>query len=163
MEIVFAPWRLEYIQADKGSEACIFCRAFLEEPSLGNLVLHKGERVAVLLNKYPYTNGHLLVAPKPHVDSLTCVGAETRAAAAEMLAFCESVIRKSFKPHGINVGLNMGQAAGAGILDHVHWHILPRWTGDTNFATVCSDLRVIPENMETVYDRLRQEFPAKIE
>jgi ATP adenylyltransferase len=159
MEIVFAPWRLEYIQADKGNGACIFCRAFREEPSLDNLVLFRDERVAVLLNKYPYTNGHLLVAPRDHVDSLTGVGPQTRAAAADMLAYCESVIRKSFKPQGINVGLNMGQAAGAGILDHVHWHILPRWTGDTNFVTVCSDLRVIPEDMQTVYARLRKEFP----
>jgi len=158
MEILFAPWRLEYILAEKGTGHCIFCRAFREDPSPGNLVVYRDDRVAVLLNKYPYTNGHLLVAPRPHVDSLTGVDPETRSATAEMLAYCETVIRKSFNPQGINVGLNMGLAAGAGILDHVHWHILPRWTGDTNFATVCADLRVIPEDMESLYNRLRKEF-----
>jgi len=163
MDIVFAPWRLEYILKDKSAEECIFCKAFALEPSLDNLVVYRDERMAVMLNRYPYTNGHLLVVPKPHVDSLTGLDKATRSAASEVIAYCELVLRKVYEPHGINAGLNLGRAAGAGILDHVHWHILPRWTGDTNFATVCSDLRVIPEDLPTVFNRLRQEFPSKIE
>jgi ATP adenylyltransferase len=163
MDIVFAPWRLEYIQADKRSQECIFCKAFADEPSVENLVVYKDERVGVMLNRFPYTNGHLLIVPRPHVDSLSGLDKETRSAAAEVIAFCELLLRRVYKAQGINVGLNMGQAAGAGILDHVHWHILPRWTGDTNFTTVCSNLRVVPEDLEAVFNRLRQEFPPRIE
>lgn len=162
MDIVFAPWRLEYVRSEKKDEGCIFCRAFACEPSAENLVVYRDRLVAVVLNKYPYTNGHLLVVPKPHVDSLTGLDAETRSAAAEVTAFCESLLRKVYDPHGINVGLNLGQAAGAGISDHLHWHVLPRWAGDTNFITVCGDLRVIPEDLSGVFDRLRPEFPERI-
>ena len=163
MEIVFAPWRLEYVTAGKHAKGCIFCRAFTDEPSLDNLVLYRDERVAVVLNKYPYTNGHVLVVPRPHVDTLTGLDREIRSAAAEVTAFCEALLRKTYSPSGINVGLNLGQAAGAGILDHIHWHVLPRWTGDTNFVTVCSDLRVIPEDIPEVFEKLRRQFPPRIE
>jgi ATP adenylyltransferase len=162
MDIVFTPWRLDYIRSDKSAEGCVFCRAFTDEPSLDNLVIYRDELIAVVLNKYPYTNGHLLVAPRPHVDSLTGLDREIRAAAAEATVLCEAVLRKVYTPHGINVGLNLGQAAGAGITDHLHWHVLPRWTGDTNFVTVCGGLRVIPEDLSSVLDRLRPEFPERI-
>lgn len=163
MEIVFAPWRLEYVTADKHSDRCIFCRAFTDEPSLDNLVIYRDDRIAVMLNKYPYTNGHMLVVPRPHVDTLTGLDRETRSAASEATTYCETVLRRTYNPNGINVGLNLGQAAGAGILDHIHWHVLPRWMGDTNFVTVCSDLRVIPEEMAAVFEKLRRQFPPRID
>lgn len=162
MEFVFTPWRLEYVQSAREPGACIFCRAFEDEPSLDNLVLYRDDMLAVMLNRYPYTNGHMLVVPKQHTDSLTGLSPEVRSAAAEILTHCETVLRRIYKAHGINVGLNLGQAAGAGIIEHLHWHILPRWHGDTNFVTLFGDLRVIPEDLQAVFDRLRPEFPALI-
>lgn len=162
MEFVFTPWRLDYVQSDKQPDGCIFCRAFTAEPSPDNLVLYRDERVAVMLNRFPYTNGHMLVVPRAHTDTLTGLDAPTRAAAGEILAFCEGVLRRVYGAHGINAGLNLGQAAGAGIIDHLHWHILPRWSGDTNFVTLFGELRVIPEDLAGTIERLRPEFPALI-
>ena len=162
MDFVFSPWRLEYVQSDKHPPECIFCRAFEAPPSDDNLVLYRDDRVAVVLNRFPYTNGHMLVVPRRHTDTLTGLDAPTRAASQEVLTFCEGVLRRVYKAHGINVGLNLGQAAGAGIIDHIHWHILPRWTGDTNFVTLFGDLRVIPEDILGTMERLRGEFPERI-
>ncbi len=162
MEFVFTPWRLEYVQSDKKPDGCIFCRAFTDPPSSDNLVVYRDDLVAVMLNRFPYTNGHLLVFPRVHTDSLTGMDAPTRAALCEVLTFCEGLLRRTYQAHGINVGLNMGTAAGAGITDHVHWHILPRWSGDTNFATLFGEMRVIPEDLSGTFDRLRPHFPALI-
>ena len=162
MEFVFAPWRLHYVQSEKKPDGCIFCRAFEAEPSFENLVVYRDERLAVMLNRYPYTNGHLLVFPKLHADSLTGLSADLRSALCEVLAFCEGALRAAYNADGINVGLNLGRAAGAGITDHLHWHILPRWSGDTNFATLLGEMRVIPEDLKGTYDRMRPLFPAHI-
>jgi len=163
MRFVFSPWRLDYVTSDKAKGGCVFCAAFEQEPSPDNLVLYRDERLAVMLNRYPYTNGHLMVIPKPHVDSLTGLDPEGRAGAAEALTFCEGLLRRIYRAEGINVGLNLGQAGGAGIKDHIHWHILPRWTGDTNFITVCGETRILPEDLSATFDRLRPEFPTRIE
>jgi ATP adenylyltransferase len=163
MEIVYSPWRLQYVtDPDKQRGGCVFCRAFHEEPSLDNLVVYRDEATAILLNKFPYTNGHLLVVPRAHVDSLSGLTAQARAAAIEAVTCCEDVLRRTYHPHGFNVGLNLGEAAGAGILDHLHFHIVPRWTGDTNFTTLFGELRVIPEDLQGVFDRLRRAFPPRI-
>lgn len=158
MRFVFSPWRLQYVQSQKCEEGCVFCRCFEQEPSEENLVVFRDERLAVMLNRYPYTNGHLMVIPRPHVDSLTGLDADTRALSAEALTFCETALRRLYRAQGMNVGLNLGQAAGAGITDHLHWHILPRWNGDTNFVTVVGETRVIPEDLAMTYARLRPEF-----
>jgi ATP adenylyltransferase len=163
MRFVFSPWRLQYVQSQKTDEACVFCRAFSEEPSVENLVLYRDGRLAVMLNRFPYTNGHMMVIPRPHVDSLTGLDPDTRAASAEVLTLCETILRRLYKAQGMNVGLNLGQAAGAGITDHLHWHILPRWNGDTNFVTVIGETRVVPEDLATTYARLRPEFPDTID
>jgi ATP adenylyltransferase len=162
MQIVFSPWRLQYIRSPKQESGCVFCAAFTEPPSLENLVVYRDERVAVMLNRFPYTNGHLLVIPRPHVDSLTGLTPELRCATIEAVACAEAVLRRVYNPHGLNVGLNLGEAAGAGIMDHVHFHVLPRWTGDTNFATLFGELRVIPEDLQGVFERLGTEFPDQI-
>jgi ATP adenylyltransferase len=162
MRFVYSPWRLPYVQSKKCEEGCFLCQAFREPPSCGNLVLYRDERLAIMLNRYPYTNGHMLVVPRPHRDSLTGLEPESRAAAAEALAFCEGVLRRLYCAHGINVGLNLGEAAGAGIADHLHWHVLPRWTGDTNFVTLFGETRIIPEELESSYQRLLPEFPERI-
>lgn len=163
MRFVFSPWRLEYVTSNKGEGKCVFCAAFEEDPSPDNLVLYRDERLAVMLNRYPYTNGHLMVIPRPHVDTLTGLTPEDRAAAAEALTYCEVLLRRIYRAQGVNVGLNLGQAAGAGIKDHIHWHILPRWTGDTNFITVCGDTRILPEDLASTFARLITEFPSRIE
>lgn len=163
MRFVFSPWRLRYVQSPKSEEPCVFCRAFREAPSRDNLVVYRDGRLAVMLNRYPYTNGHMMIIPRPHVDSLTGLDAATRSAAAEALTHCETVLRRTYSAQGINIGLNLGQAAGAGITDHLHWHILPRWNGDTNFMTVFGETRVIPEDLATTFDRLRAEFPDKLD
>jgi ATP adenylyltransferase len=162
VDFVFTPWRLEYVQSDKCPDGCIFCKAFENDPSLDNLVLYRDDLVAVMLNRFPYTNGHMLVFPKLHTDSLTGLDASLRGILGEVLTFCEGALRRTYQAHGINVGLNLGQAAGAGITDHLHWHILPRWSGDTNFATLFGELRVIPEDLSGTYERLRPQFPPLI-
>lgn len=163
MEIVFSPWRLQYVKdPDKQAGGCVFCKAFTEPPSLDNLVVYRDDATAVMLNKFPYTNGHLLVIPRAHVDSLTGLDAAARAAAIETVAYCEHLLRKVYNPHGFNVGLNLGEAAGAGIIDHLHFHIVPRWTGDTNFTTIFGKLRVIPEDLQGLFERLQAEFPERI-
>ena len=163
MDIVFSPWRLQYVQSpDKDASDCVFCRAFTEEPSLDNLVVYRDDKTAVMLNRYPYTNGHLLVIPRKHVDTLTGLDAQTRASLLEVITYSESLLRGVYNPHGFNVGLNLGEAAGAGIITHLHFHIVPRWSGDTNFTTLFGNLRVIPEDLAGVFERLRVEYPEKI-
>ncbi len=163
MRFVFSPWRLDYVTSKKCQDGCVFCQAFEREPSPDNLVLYRDQRLAVMLNRYPYTNGHMMVIPRPHVDTLTGLEAGTRAASAEAITFCEALLRRLYHAHGVNVGLNLGDAAGAGIAEHLHWHVLPRWNGDTNFVTLIGETRVIPEDLSSTFARLRPEFPDRIE
>lgn len=160
MEIVYTPWRLPYVQA-KPTEGCVFCAAQEAPPSFDNLVVYSDEDLLIMLNRFPYTNGHMLVVPRPHVSSMTGLEERHRCASVRALTLCEVLLRDIFHAHGVNVGLNLGQAAGAGIIDHLHWHVLPRWIGDTNFCTVISELRVIPEDLKATYDRLAAGFAGK--
>ncbi len=158
MEITFTPWRLDYIKSNKREEGCIFCKAFEEQPSFDNLVVFKGQFSAILLNRFPYNNGHLLVVPKTHSDSLFSLPEEEKLELSKLLCFSEAALRKIYEPQGINVGMNLGEAAGAGIVDHIHFHILPRWKGDTNFVTVTGNLRVIPEALRDTYEKVKNFF-----
>jgi ATP adenylyltransferase len=151
LDTTFSPWRLGYIKSDKNEEGCIFCKVFEEQPSFDNLVVFKNEHIAVLLNRFPYNNGHLLVIPRSHKDSLTLLSPNEGYSLSNALVECEKSIRALYNPNGLNIGMNLGQAAGAGIIEHIHYHILPRWHGDTNFATVVSQLRVIPEDLKETY------------
>ncbi|MEJ2369184.1 MAG: HIT domain-containing protein, partial [Acidobacteriota bacterium] len=123
-----------------------------------NLVVYRTDDLAVMLNRYPYTNGHMLVIPRLHIDSMTGLPAEFRRSSMDALVICEMILRKDFMAQGVNVGLNLGEAAGAGIADHLHWHILPRWYGDTNFSTVVGRLRVVPETLEESFARIFESF-----
>jgi len=161
MDIVYTPWRLQYVQAAPPTGSCIFCDAADAEPCFDNLVLARSDDLLVMLNRFPYTNGHMLVVPRPHVDSLSGLQDRHRRASLEALTRCEGLLRELFCAQGVNVGLNLGRAAGAGIADHLHWHILPRWAGDTNFSTVVGQLRVIPEDLRTSYERLRSALGAE--
>jgi ATP adenylyltransferase len=163
MKQLWAPWRLEYILGDKErpEKGCVFCLAETLGDDRRRLVLHRGQHAFVIMNKYPYNNGHLMVAPYRHTADL---GELSEAEALDMhrlLALCRSVLLEQISPEGFNVGMNLGQVAGAGIVDHLHMHIVPRWNGDTNFMPVFADIRVIPQHLEATYDRLAQGFSRR--
>ncbi|MEN3343295.1 MAG: adenylyltransferase [Actinomycetota bacterium] len=153
MERLWAPWRLEYVQSADAQDGCIFCRA-AEGDDVEHLVVHRGERAFVLLNKFPYTSGHLLVAPYrhgvnfPELDEAEAL--EVHGLGAQGLAALGAV----YRPEGFNLGWNLGRIAGAGILDHGHLHVVPRWGGDTNFMPVLGDVKVIPEHLLATRERL---------
>jgi ATP adenylyltransferase len=157
---IWAPWRLEYVKdasKDKESE-CIFCAAIEGDDDEVNLVVHRGERCFVILNKFPYTNGHLMVAPYEHIAALPELDAET---IAEMMAFVQrgmTALESSYSPHGYNVGVNQGRVAGAGVEHHIHMHVVPRWGGDTNFMPVLGDTRVMNQTLEDSFETVRKAF-----
>ncbi len=154
MKTMWAPWRMEYILAEQ-EKGCIFCDALSEN---ADLTLYKGIDTLVVMNKFPYINGHLLVAPLRHLSRLDQLDKREM---GEMLATVErsvDILKQVMKPDGFNVGLNLGMVAGAGVEDHLHFHIVPRWFGDTNALTVFADVRVIPEHIKATYDNLKPYF-----
>jgi ATP adenylyltransferase len=155
-EVLFAPWRYEYLVSEK-SGPCIFCAAAAAGEE-GSLVVHRGDRVFVLLNRYPYTNGHLMVAPYRHEAWLSDSEEETLKELIQTVARAEKILVEAFRADGLNVGINFGSAAGAGIADHYHVHVVPRWAGDTNFMTVAGEVRVIPEELSETQRRLAPLF-----
>ena len=159
-ETLWAPWRLHYILAnkDKPENGCFICRGWEERTDRENLVLWRGVQCVAILNRYPYNNGHLLVAPAAHKAT---VAELTDSEMLELMQTLRRVIEaldRSVQPHGYNVGLNLGQVAGAGLPGHLHWHVVPRWNGDTNFMPVVSDTRVIVQSLESLYDLLKQQI-----
>lgn len=167
MKRLWTPWRMAYLKAPKGAETggCIFCDKINApaEKDRDNLVLYRGERAFVMLNLYPYANGHLLVAPYRHTGDLTDLDKETLAEMMQLVNKCIRVLRRVLNPQGLNVGANLGRAAGAGVEDHVHLHVVPRWVGDTNFMPVLSDTRMIPELLPQTYDSMRTAFQEDTE
>jgi ATP adenylyltransferase len=157
MDYLWTPWRYAYIatvaKSDK-KDACIFC----ELPKLPDAeagIVHRGQHCFIILNSFPYTSGHVMIVPFAHLDELDKLPAET---ASEMMALSqkmERVLRQVYSPDGINLGMNLGRAAGAGVAGHVHMHVLPRWVGDTNFMTVIGETRVLPEAPDVTYERIR--------
>ncbi|MCB1196438.1 HIT domain-containing protein [bacterium] len=146
MEKLWAPWRIEYIlNADKSGE-CIFCNA-LEGNSKDNHIIIIRDTCFALLNKYPYNSGHLMVAPKKHTDDLALLSRDELADMMELTRDCKQLLTSVMNPHGFNIGINLGRVAGAGILDHIHIHIVPRWNGDTNFMPVIGDTKVLPQSL----------------
>jgi ATP adenylyltransferase len=149
---------MEYIESNNKEEGCVFCNAQAKEDGVENLIAYRGKRAYVILNRYPYTSGHLMVNPFEHVSSLEELDPETRAEMMELTSQCTTVLRIIYKPQGFNVGVNMGEAAGAGVPGHVHIHIVPRWKGDTNFMSTVGGTRVLPEALEVTFERVRNEF-----
>jgi ATP adenylyltransferase len=160
MQVLWAPWRIEYILGEKEKE-CIFCAGDDRSRDRERLILYVGEHCIVLMNKFPYNNGHLLVAPKRHIPDLDLMNQEEAKEVFDMLKYSVSVLKKILKPDGFNVGLNLGKVAGAGIEEHLHFHIVPRWNGDTNFITVLGEVRVIPEHIRQTYEKLLPYFQDK--
>jgi len=152
-EVLFAPWRYEYLVAEKPG-SCIFCEAAASRDGDDSLVVHRARRVFVLLNRYPYTNGHLMVAPYEHTARLSDSDGETLGELISTVARSEKILSDSYRTDGLNIGVNLGSAAGAGVSDHYHVHLVPRWSGDTNFMTVAGGVRVVPEELSVTRDRL---------
>jgi ATP adenylyltransferase len=157
---IWAPWRLPYVKdASKDSESeCIFCTKPAEEEDEANLIVHRGQLCFVILNLFPYTNGHLMIAPYAHLGALPDLDADTT---AEMMALAQramTVLDEAYSPHGYNAGLNQGRVAGAGYEGHIHLHVVPRWAGDTNYMPVLADTRVMPQSLEESYAALKGRF-----
>ena len=150
---LWAPWRIEYIRSGKAGD-CFLCRMFDEKNDRANLLLYRGETCAVLMNRYPYNSGHLMVAPRRHIAGPDGLSAEEVLELAALTNRAVSILKTVMNPQGFNIGINLGESAGAGLKDHLHQHIVPRWTGDTNFMPVLGGPRVMPEALTATYDLL---------
>jgi ATP adenylyltransferase len=153
MERLWAPWRLEYVQGT-GSSGCIFCLGDASDDE-ARLVLHRGQHCFIIMNRFPYSNGHLMVAPLRHVADPGLLDAAEVAELHRLTTLCREILRDVCKAQGFNIGMNLGAVAGAGVTDHLHQHIVPRWAGDTNFMPVFADVRVIPQHLEATCRQLR--------
>ena len=147
---------MTYIQNHKDEEGCVFCEAQAMSDGPDNLILYRGQRTFVILNRYPYTSGHLMVVPYIHTPSLQGLESEARSEIMELATQIMSMLSKEYNAQGFNIGINIGEAAGAGITEHVHLHVVPRWTGDTNFMSALGETRVLPETLEDTYHRLAE-------
>jgi ATP adenylyltransferase len=158
MKQLWAPWRMTYINQISKEEGCIFCQKMRGDDAREALVLaHTGHSV-IMLNKYPYANGHLLLAPKRHERHLSSLSAAEYGDLNEALRRSVDIVRESYHPAGINLGMNLGKCAGAGVEDHLHWHIVPRWEGDNNFMPVLAETRVMPQHLLESYEQLKPYF-----
>jgi len=158
MERLWTPWRMEYIRSAASQEGCIFCDLPAEGDDERTHVLTRGDRGFVLLNTFPYNPGHLMVAPFRHTGDPEDLDAEELLDLGRLLQAAVRALREEMTPHGFNLGMNLGQVAGAGIPDHLHWHVVPRWSGDSNFMPVVGQTRVLPELLEETYRRLAPRF-----
>jgi ATP adenylyltransferase len=160
MEVLFTPWRFQYLTSPKSekSEGCIFCNAARSTRTRDALTLYRNEQALVMLNRYPYTNGHLMVAPIAHDARLFDSSDDSLRALIRLTAESQRILSDVYHPDGFNVGMNFGQVAGAGVADHYHLHIVPRWSGDSNFMTVTARTRLVPEELDTTFDKLQPHF-----
>lgn len=159
MKQLWAPWRMDYIRDNsEGTRECILCIDDRSGEDRQRLILHRGEHAFVIMNRYPYSNGHLMIAPYRHVATPDGLTDGEALEVHRLLVRCRRVLQERLAPQGFNVGMNLGQAAGAGVADHLHLHIVPRWSGDTNFMAVFGDVRVIPEHLEATYEDLSRAF-----
>lgn len=155
MDYLWTPWRYNYVTEGERPSGCVFCKVAGEANDRENLVVHRALHNFVILNRFPYTNGHVMIVPYAHLDELHKLPLE---AANEMMALAqrmESVLRSLYRPDGVNLGMNVGKAAGAGVAGHIHMHILPRWVADANFMSVIGETRVLPEAQEVTWERIR--------
>ena len=155
MDYLWTPWRYTYIADTSRARGCIFCDAISANDDVKMLVVFRGAKNYIILNRYPYTSGHVMVVPYEHIEDFAAVDADT---VSEMMRLAQRVkvaLEERYHPEGYNLGMNLGRAAGAGVLGHIHLHVLPRWGGDTNFMTVTGETRVEPEDLATTYEKLR--------
>lgn len=157
MDTMWAPWRIEYILGPK-PDSCVFCLGEGREHDKERQVLYRGKHNFVIMNKYPYSNGHIMVAPVDHIADICDLPDETACEFMRLIRLSASVLNKHFHPQGINIGMNIGEAAGAGVREHLHCHLVPRWNGDSNFMTVIGEVRTIPEHLKETYASLLPYF-----
>ena len=160
MKFIWSPWRMTYIQSHRQEADCVFCVESGRLDGADNLIFYRGQRAYGILNRYPYTSGHLMIVPFAHVPSLTDLDSPTRAELMELVNQSILVLQHVYEPQGFNIGINIGEAAGAGITEHIHVHVVPRWGGDTNFMSSLAQTRVLPESLEETYHRVSQAWQA---
>ena len=158
MEHLWSPWRLAYITGAAQTSGCVFCNA-LADPEAESLIVHRGRTCFVILNLFPYNNGHLMVVPNRHIATLASATDDELRELMALTRDAEIALTETYAPHGMNMGINLGKPAGAGILDHVHMHVVPRWAGDTNFMPVLANVKVLPEHLEATRQKLRNSWP----
>ncbi len=160
MKVIWAPWRMTYLQPSRKPRGCIFCIKARERRDAANLLLHRGRHGFIMMNLFPYNTGHLLIAPYAHGGGFEQLAEEAHLDLVRLATWGLRVLKAELHPEGFNLGVNLGRVSGAGIEDHLHWHIVPRWNGDTNFMPVFGDTRVIPEDLNETYKKLRRRFLA---
>ncbi len=158
MRQLYAPWRLQYIESGETPDGCIFCDFPKDTNDEKNLIVHRGAHAFHILNKFPYAAGHVMVVPFAHVDDLATLEPDAFANLHQELLKAQNAVRAVYKPHGLNVGMNLGRAAGAGIDSHLHYHVVPRWLGDVNFMPVLADVKIISSHLEDSFRRLREAY-----
>lgn len=156
MDYLWSPWRMQYINDKENTPNCVFCYALSQNADQEHLILARGSQAFVMLNLYPYTSGHMLVLPYQHVPSYEELDVACRTEIMELLTRATGVLRAVYQPNGFNIGVNIGEDAGAGIAQHLHFHIVPRWRGDSNFMSVTAQTRVLPEDLKESYRRLKE-------
>lgn len=161
MKTLWAPWRIDYILGPKPDE-CVFCLPKDTSEDAARLVLHRSTQAFVIMNKYPYSSGHIMVTPYRHVMALTDLTAEESYNTMDLLRECSDLLYAHFRCQGLNVGLNLGEAAGAGIREHLHFHLVPRWNGDSSFMAVMDEVRIVPEHLSATYATLKQLFDNRV-
>jgi len=159
-DFIIKPERYKYVRRLVEPQTCVFCSAISKGVSFESLLLYKGKQAHVIINKYPYNSGHILVIMNEHKGDLSEISLEAHLEAMTLLKESVKILKETYQCQGLNVGLNHGQVAGAGIPDHLHWHIIPRWSGDTNFFPLIAETKVLPESIEQTYEKLRPKFKA---
>lgn len=159
MKHLWSPWRMEYIQDHSRASGCVFCEAWAGSDDERTLLIHRGQSAFVILNRFPYTSGHLMVVPVTHLPTLEEVPLPTLTEVMALTQTALTVLRQVYRPQAFNVGANIGELAGAGIAEHVHLHVVPRWAGDTNFMATLAETRVLPEALDETYHRLHATWP----
>jgi ATP adenylyltransferase len=162
MQQMWTPWRMAYIRRER-RPGCIFCEMLDTEDDRGQLILHRSELAFLVLNKYPYNNGHLMAVPYRHMDTVEALTPEETVDMMSLVSLAVRALRRTSNPEGFNIGINIGKIAGAGVVDHVHIHVVPRWGGDTNFMPVLADVRLIPQDLHETYDELKAALAALLE
>ncbi len=158
MDYLFTPWRYAFVSSAHAASDCLFCELPKVQNDEKTLIVHRDKHCFVILNAYPYTTGHVMVVPYQHVDQLQRLSSEAAQEMMELTRKLEGILRELYHPEGLNLGMNLGKAAGAGIAGHIHMHVLPRWTADASFISVIGETRILPEELATTYKRIRAKF-----
>jgi ATP adenylyltransferase len=161
MERLWTPWRKAFVESAAAADGCFLCVDLAGDDDRGNLILHRAEQVFVVLNRYPYNSGHLMVAPNAHTGGFVQLDPAVASELMHVTQRCVGVLQDSYRPDAFNIGLNLGRTAGAGLPDHLHVHVVPRWNGDTNFMPIVGNTKVLPESLDQTYDRLLPFFRSE--